>query len=235
VGPLSKSKVSQIKFTYEYVTGYSWNCGFSKVTGYKDCGKNSKWPANGGTFNYGGLNDGIKERFANGPEIKVFVEDAKNPDVRTQVYNSRKLEDYPYDNCNANGGWGETVKQGDGCYSPLVQVESKKQSDGKWTFTEDEPLPKCNCAVGSKNPCRTVDCQGAATYTKKVQADGTVQQQKRSGTVPGTPMAKVDEAGQVKIVFNFKNNNRNLHLNPHHLKLEIIAESYDAEARACRN
>ena len=231
VGPLDMSKVTKLKFKYEYVTGYSWNCGFSKVTGYKDCTKASKFPVDGGTFNYGGLSTSIQDRFAKGPEIKVYIEDASNKDIRTQVYNSRKLEDYPYDNCGANGGWGETLKQGDGCYSPLVEVESTRQANGKWQFDETEDLPTCACSATAANSCRSLGCTG--TYTKDKLADGTKQEKKRTIEMPN-PNAQVDQAGRVKIVFNFANNGRNLHLNPHHLTLEVVAEAYNAEARACR-
>ena len=81
---------------------YSGLCGWSKTTGFKDC---SQYPDD--TW----------------PEMKVFVMNGDNSeDARIQMYSSGPLQNYPYDNCNLNGGWGDQATKNDGCYSPAVKV-----------------------------------------------------------------------------------------------------------------
>ena len=47
VGPISVSEMSELNFEFEYVTGYSWNCGWSRYTGELPCLDSERFQKNG--------------------------------------------------------------------------------------------------------------------------------------------------------------------------------------------
>ena len=193
VGPISISAVQKIKFEYEYVTGYSGNCGWAKYTGFRACENNQNWQTKS-------------------PIMNVYLQNAENEDQMQMIYTSGMLKHYPYDNCGANGGWGESETKNDGCYSPPVKVEAQKQSDGSWAMTENTELTK---AIGDLE-------KGEPGATEKTSKKGNYDAE-----------AWVNDATNFKVVFEFDNRARNMHLNPHHMDMQILGASFDPESKAC--
>jgi hypothetical protein len=191
VGPISAAGFTEMKFEWEYVTGYSWNCGQSKKTGFIDCDKEGQDPSRG--------------RYKNGPYMNVYIQDANDPENQVKVYSSGMLKHYPYDNCGANGGWGDVATKNDGCYSPAVKVKTTKQSNGAWTMTEQ--------AEGSPGPLPETNREESYDAPKDT--------------------SWFDETSSYKIVFEFENKGRNLHLNPHHMDMQVLGASFDPVNKAC--
>lgn len=141
-----------------------------------------------------------------GPIMNVYLQNGDDQTARSLVYSTGMLKHYPYDNCNQNGGWGDTSTKDDGCYSPPVKVSTTKQNDGSWAMTEDTMM----------------------TYEK-----GDLSAGKPGATKPQKKTGKYDkvewlaDAKQVKIVFEFENNGRNMHLNPHHMDMQISGASLE--------
>jgi len=193
VGPISVSEMSELNFEFEYVTGYSWNCGWSRYTGELPC-----------------LDS---ERFQkNGPIMNVYLQNGDNEDQKAMVYSTGMLKHYPYDNCRDNGGWGEVGTKNDGCYSPPVKVSTTKQSDGSWAMTEDTELTYAKGDLEKGQP-------GA---TKAVS---------RSGKYAEASWFK--DATTIKVMFEFDNKGRNMHLNPHHMEMQILGASFDSVSKSC--
>lgn len=189
VGPLDLAGFQGIKFEYEYVFGYSGNCGWTKGGTFKDC-------------------SGVPDR--DFPEMKVFVTNGEqgNEDARVQFYSSGHLRNYPYDNCNQNGGWGDSATKNDGCYSPAVVVDANRDSDtGAWSFNEK--------AEGKPGPQEAT--------TRDIEYDA-----------PGDAGAWLKDATTINIVFEFNNNRKNMHLNPHHMDMQLAGALFDKVNRACK-
>merc|ERR1711935_55336 len=147
VGPLSISALSAVKFEYEYVTGYSGNCGWSRYTGFLPCLDNDRFQKNG-------------------PIMNVYLQNGDNKRARSLVYSTGMLKHYPYDNCNQNGGWGDKETKNDGCYSPPVKVSTTRQDDGSWAMTEDTMITYEKGDLSAGQPGRTKPQKKTGKYDK---------------------------------------------------------------------
>lgn len=200
VGPLAVSNVSEITFEYEYVVAYSWNCGWSRYTGFVDCEGDAD-PSRGMYSNGSVMNVYIRSACADYSKSNTMTQQ------QTLIYSSGMLKHYPYDNCKANGGWGDVATKNDGCYSPAVKIKSTRQSDGSWAMSEDTKMTYARGNVDAGEP-------------------GATRPQSRTDTYPNSiyDAALFDfSLSRVEIVFEFVNNRRNMHLNPHHMDMQVLA------------